>query len=179
MRTREFLKEADQSLFDVLLNNSKPSDTLCGKTIPSVTKWRFCDVMEMGGEMTPVEVVSKVLNFHFQVSEDEILDTRDREFVAFLKHIRNEMEIVDKMNKSLKSEPDNDLVEAGIDRLNVFGELAIYYSISKDPREWDAISEVSFGKMYAKLMMDKINGEVQRRYNEILQQKQERNRKRR
>lgn len=179
MRTREFLKKADQGLFDILLNNSRPSNTLCGRTVPGVTKWRFCDVMELGGSMSPVDVVSKVLNFYFDVGEDEILDTKDRDFISFLKHIRNEMDRVSKMNDALKSEPDNDLIEAGIDRLNVFGELTIYYAISKDPREWDAISEVSFGKMYSKLMMDKINGEVQKRYNEIMQQKQERNRRRR
>ena len=177
MRVREFLKKADQSLFDVLLNNSKPSATLCGYIVPDVTRWRFCDVMEMSGAMTPIEVVSKVLNFHFKVSEDEIMETRDRDFISFLKHIKTEMDKVAKMQEALKSEPDNDLVEAGIDLLNPFGELTIYYAISKDPREWDAISEVSFAKMYNKLMMDKINGDVQKKYNQIVSERHERNRR--
>lgn len=173
MRVREFLKSADQGLFDVLLNTVKPSNRLAGIEVPDISKWRFCDVMEMGGG-TPMEVVKKVLSFHGSVTEAEILAAPAKDFVALIKHIRNEVDRVSKMMETLQSEPDNDLAEAGIGQLDRFGVLTIYYGISKDPREWDEISEVSFAKMYNKLLMDKINGDVQKKYNQILSERQKR-----
>ncbi len=173
MRVKEFLKKADQGLFDVLLNSVKPSNKLAGIELPDISMWRFCDVMEIGG-CTPIDVVKRVLSFHGEVTDDDILQSRDKDFVALIKHIKNESERVGKMFESLQSEPDNDLAEAGIGQLDRFGVLTIYYGISKDPRDWDGISEVSFGKMYAKLMMDKINSDVQKRYNQILNEKNKR-----
>ena len=130
-------------------------------------------MMEIDGG-TPMDVAKRVLSFHGEVTDDDILEAKAKDFVALIKHIKNESDRVGKMFEALRSEPDNDLVEAGIGELDRFGVLTIYYGISKDPREWDAISEVSFGKMYAKLMMDKINGEVQKRYNQIMSERQKR-----
>lgn len=173
MRVKEFLNEADQGLFDVLLNSVKPCNKLCGIELPDISMWRFCDVMEIDGG-TPLEVVKRVLSFHGSVEEADVLAEKAKDFVALIKHIKNESERVGKMFEALQSEPDNDLAEAGIGQLDRFGVLTIYYGISKDPREWDEISEVSFGKMYAKLMMDKINSDVQKRYNQIMNERQKR-----
>lgn len=167
MRVKEFLSKADQSLFDVLLKNAKPCNRIAGVEVPDVLMWKFCDVMEIDGTIPAFELVMKVIRFHFDVSESVVMKCRDKDFVSFLKHIQNEMDKVAKLNEQLKSEPDNDLISAGIERMNPYGSIGIYYSISKNPLEWDAISEVPFGKMYMKLMIDKIQSEVQARYSEI------------
>ncbi len=126
MRVKEFLATTDQGLFDVLLNSVKPCNKLCGIEIPDISVWRFCDVMEIDGG-TPLDVVKRVLSYHGQVAEADILNAPAKDFVALIKHIRNEADRVGKMFEALQSEPDNDLVEAGIGQLDKFGVLTIYY----------------------------------------------------
>lgn len=167
----------DVDVFKVLLNNVKPSNKIAGFELPGITGWKFCDVMDLVScvnSITPFEVVVKALSYHTKVKEVKLLKCDSNEFIRFLKHIKNEVEKVAQLQDSLKTEPKADLVNAGIDALDRFGITNIYYSISKNPLNWDDISEVSYGKMYTKLMIDKVNAEIQEKYNDILTEKSKR-----
>lgn len=170
----DMMDSVDVDTFKVLLNSSKPRNEILGVTIPEVLQWKFCDVMSLMGDATPFEVVLKVLNFHSDVSEKELLKAPANVFVSVLRFIKDQIAKVNRLQEQLSSEPDGDLVNAGIKDLDKFGHVNIYYAISNDPRDWDAISEVPYGKMFTKLMIDKTNSDIQKRYNQIVMEKSKR-----
>lgn len=172
-------KNIDSETFKVILNNITPVDKIIGNKIPKMTEWRWCDVMDLLekiNQLTPFEIVE--LAVKDKVDENTLLKTEANEFMGFLKFLLNESEQILQLMGELKKEPKTDLVRAGIDKLNVFGNYNIYYSISKNPLDWDEISEVPFYKMYTKLLMDKVNEEINERYQEIqIENSKEKNKK--
>lgn len=167
---KKFFENIDPDVFRVILDNVKPSNELLGITIPDIVSWRFCDVMGILDEAvkaTPFEWCLQVLVLHGKATESKLLKADSKAFIRFLKHVKNEIEKIGKLQEQLQSEPEADLINAGIDELNRFGSATIYYSISKDPGEWDRISELPYGKLYTKLLLDKVQGDIQKRYNQI------------
>lgn len=174
-RTVKYLFEnIDAGVFPVLLNSVRPKNRILGVELPDIMHWRFCDVMEFiscVNNLTPFEVAEKALSYHSKVDERGLLKCDSNEFMCFLKHVKKEVEKIAILQDALRSDPKADLVNAGIDNLNKFGQTTIYYAISKNPLEWDKISEIPYAKMYTKMMIDKTQADIQERYNEILTEK--------
>lgn len=174
---KKFFENIDPDTFRAILNSVKPSNRLLGIEVPDVTTWKFCDVMQVIGEAdkaTPFELCTMVLNLFDETDEQSILKTDSNEFMRFMKHVKNEIEKIGKLQEQLHSDPKADLINAGIDELNKFGATTIYYSISKNPDDWDRISEIPYGKLYTKLLLDKVHGDIQEKYNEIQIEKSKR-----
>lgn len=172
-RTVDFLNSVDEDTLKVLIKSSKPSNSLLGIDLPDITGWRFCDVMELT-DMSVLDAAVKALNFHSKepiLEERVIAETYAKDFVSFLKHIEDECAKVSLLMSQLDKEPDPNLKEAGIDSMNRFGLMGIYYAISKNPLEWSALSELPFHIIFIKMMMDKTSNEIQENYNKIMNEK--------
>lgn len=168
---KKFFESADLETFRVILDSVRPSNEFMGIEVPDITSWRFCDVADLMlrvESLTPVELAEFVLSRYGRVTSDRIMKADINSFIRFLKHVKTEIEKIGKLQEQLKSEPKAELVAAGIDELNRFGVASIYYSISKNPDDWDRISEIPYSKIFTKLMLDKVNAEIQERYNDIL-----------
>lgn len=172
LKTEKFLSNIDEDRFKVILNHAIPSDTISGVKVPDVVYWKFCDVMDVT-DMNLIDAIESILRI-FSDKKIDVMQTGASEFVSFAKHVQNEFKKVSLLMEQINSEPDPDLQAAGIDEMNKFGVLSIYYGISKNPLDWDAISEVAFHKIYSKLMMDKTSGEIQERYSKVVSEKMKR-----
>jgi hypothetical protein len=60
---------------------------------------------------------------------------------------------------------------SGIERLNKYNEIMIYYNIDKNPTMWDSIGKMPFATIFTKLSIDKDISEIQKNYNQMLKQK--------
>lgn len=173
MTIREFLENVDGDVAKVLIKHSKPINVFGEHTVPDMTSWRFCDVMDIVG-MDMLQAAVKSLKWHTGIEEDDLLNQSASEFASYMKWLQVEAEKIGKLMEQLKKEPDPDMVNSGIDKMDRYGVAAIYYGINRDPSQWDRISEVPFHMMYAKLMMDKDSAEIQENYNRLMMQKQKR-----
>ena len=165
------MENVDGDTFSVLLEHAKPVNTFKGKSLPDIIKWKFCDVMEFG-QLDAIECCNRALNKYAGLNESMLLMGKASEYISLLRHVKNEFDKVSKLMKQLEREPDGDMINAGVDKMNTFGVLGVYYAIDKNPTKWDEISETPFIMMYSKLMMDKISGEIQEEYSRIQADKQ-------
>lgn len=168
----KFFEQVTPTEFKVILNSVKPRNTILGYTMPNITELPYEDVMsfiEAFNDYTPFEVVSEFLKMQdYEVSDAKLLKMKAGKFLGFTRHLRDEVEKVANLLIGLKTEPDAKLINAGIEELDKYKTANVYYSICKDPNEWDRLEKTPFKKMFVKLMMDKDNAEINRKYNEIL-----------
>lgn len=175
---KDFLNEVDEDLLKTLIDFSKPSNKFGDIYISDVTQWKFCDVIDYADDPSN-DIILRIVNTYGYkeingIRESVSITDRDlskgsaKEFVALLKHVRNEFEKVAALMSQLKNEPDDIMTRAGIGNMDKFGAIGIYYSIDKNPLSWDAISEIPFGKMYTRLLIDKTMSDIERKKNEII-----------
>lgn len=166
-----FFSNTDPEILNVILANANAKNIINGKSLNEVTEWPFCDIAEIGN-MDAYTAVMWILNKYLNMDERSVLKSSAVEFVSMMKHIENEMVKISEFMNMLQSEPDADMINSGIESLDKFGVINIYYSINKNPTTWDSISEVSFNKMFTKLLLDKEHGDIQKRYDQIQKNKQ-------
>lgn len=174
-KVSSFIDNVDEDLLKTLIKFSKPSNKFGDIYLKDITEWKYCDVLEYAENNTDDFIIKMINSYGYRedkqpvnISIKDIEKGSAKEFVSILAHIKKEFEKIEILMKQLKSDPDDIMERAGIEKMNMFGSLSIYYSISKDPRDWDEISELPFGKMYSRLMMDKVMGDIEKRKNEIL-----------
>lgn len=181
-KVKDFLPNVDTEVLKVLIEHSKPSDKIGGVQIKPITQWRFCDVMDMSDKGNDEMLLFILKRYAFkmvegekipvEMSENDLIDSTAGEFVALIKHIQSEFKKVSILMEQLKQNPNTDLQNAGINKMDAFGVMGIYYSIDKDPCKWDAISEQPFGIIYTRLMIDKVQGEIHEAQVKQMQEKQ-------
>lgn len=168
MTLQEFFKDTPADELKILVQFAKPSNIFGGVEVPELEDWRFCDVMEFRG-MEIIDAVFGIIGKHTAMIAEEILQEPANEFIAFLKFVELQFQKAVAYLEMLKSEPDADKLSAGIDELDKFGEYNIYRSIDPNPLNWDAISELSFNKIFTKLLMEKEYAQVQKNLDKIIQ----------
>jgi hypothetical protein len=151
----------------ILIENSIPSNTVDGKEIIDIIEWPYCDAIELL-QMNDIAIVETVFKKQLGLDPGQIMQMKAAEFCSVFRHLINEIEKIVGFLDLLKTEPDIDLVNAGIDKLDKFGVYNVYYAIEKNPTKWDEISEISFNKIFTRLYMDKEHGEIQKAYNKII-----------
>lgn len=168
---KDLLENMEAGVFHVLIKHVEPSGEFAGVKIPEITNWRFCDVMALMSDSSPL----KMMKLATGLDERSILKADEKQFTAAIAHLLNEVKKIEALEEKLKEDPDVDLMSAGIEQLNMFGPVAIYSAINPDPRFWDEISEIPYHKMWTKLMLDKTNKNIQKEYDRIIQEKQKQN----
>lgn len=171
-KVKDFLNEVDGDLFKVMLDSVRPTNKVLGLTIPDVMTWKFCDVMDLADKSLYEVSLAVIRLFDKGITEAEVMESPAKEFISYMRFLKQQFEKVALLMEQLKREPNEDMVEAGMDKMDRFGVLGIYYGISKNPVDWDAISETRFNLMYTKLLMDKETAEIQERYSKSVQRKQ-------
>lgn len=105
----------------------------------------------------------------FDVTKHQVLRSWITDFFHASNHLIKEISAtIEKENKALASDPDPDMVNAGIERLNVFGELSVLYDLGArygmDPEE---IENWKYNKVLSIMVHDHIVRQIQTEYSEI------------
>lgn len=104
----------------------------------------------------------------FGVSQVQYLSADVINYFYALNWIRESILELMKKEKALVPDPDPDLEMAGVNRLQVFAEMAVLIDLGKKfgkaPTE---IERWKYNMVYAILLYDKLHGEVQKKYLQI------------
>lgn len=170
-KVKDFLNVVDNDVFRVLLDNVRPSNEVLGLSIPDIMGWKFCDVMDLADKSLYEVSLAVIRLFNKEITENEVMESPAGPFLSYMRFLKTQFEKVSLLMDQLKRDPDEDMIEAGMGGMDRFGVLGIYYGITKNPTEWNAISEIPFSLMYTKLLMDKETAEIQDRYSKAVQRK--------
>ena len=167
--TAEFLQsDADiEILFDLLI----AENTLNAKDL---IEQPFQNVMDVVSLIGTNEVV-KAVQIATGLTQKKILKSKCNDFLQFLKWLIEQTKIINNLFASLSVDSfDEDsmmLQASGVDKLNRYNEIMIYYNIDKNPTTWEAIGKMPFSTIFTKLSIDKDISEIQKNYNQMIKRK--------
>ena len=145
----------------------KESNELCGIKARRVTTFKYLKVdkwkqMILAGDV--LGVMSQILN----VSIDKILLTKHTDFVYFLKWVESEFIEIVKIEKDLNLEPEDEMIEAGIADMALFGVVNILDGLADgNVLGWDRVGDLPYEKVHIKLLKNKKETIIKRNLAEI------------
>lgn len=100
------------------------------------------------------------------------------ELVSFLLWIKEQQEFIKNIEEQkLQTEPEPEMLASGIHRLNEFGIAPTVEKIAKD---WnytpEQVEKTPYFKIYEKMKLDKVQGEINKAYQKIIEEKSKRKR---
>ena len=142
-----------------------------GKIISSLTDLTFGEVagLKMSFSDTSFESMRDVFKTVFGLKKFEFLNVDVINFYHALNWIREEMQsIYERERHNLTSTPDAKLKDAGIEDLNMFGELntliALGEKFSKPPQE---VENWNYNLVFSLMLHQKVSNDINKRYQEL------------
>lgn len=92
---------------------------------------------------------------------------RSQEALSFGLYLLDSLEEVFKMeNETLATKPNKKMIDAGVERMNIFGNMNVIRSLSKNILDHDKIKQLPYERVFEELLAIKIENEIERAYNE-------------
>lgn len=113
-----------------------------------------------------IKLLPNVVNKYIQQSHlRKVLNIKITEFFGLINNIKNQLEVISKAeSSSLVSENTNVKWEQvnGSEKLKIFGVFNTLDSLAGgDILKWNQINELPYGEVFTKLLMNKINADLQ------------------
>lgn len=133
-----------------------------------IVKKDLPELLKQGDILKVVDLVMRVNNAGFNAE-----DYQENEIIPFILYIKEQMEFIQKIElENLQSDPDPEMIASGINRLNEFGELVTIDNLAKgDILRYKAIEALPYFEVYQKLKLDKMQREIERNYQKIMEDK--------
>ncbi len=164
------LLKANESL-DLLFEIITPFNTYKAKELISQPFQRVMNIINLlqeGDVLKAVCIASKN-------KKKTLLKLNSNDFLHFLKWLIEQSKIINNLFNSLSIDDfDEDsmmLQASGVERLNKYNEIMIYYNIDKNPTAWDSIGKMPFSTIFTKLSIDKDTSQIQKNYNNLIKSK--------
>lgn len=166
--------EDDLSLIKSLIKSVKPSNVFAGFKWDGLLKMSYKDVQECRGLYANEKVIDLVV-FITNQKVNKIVKQNYQSFIYFLAFINSEFEKLRMLENRLNQvEPEdqelqNDLRMCGVEELNSLKTIPTIDALAKgDFLKWKEVESESYEMVYAKLITDKIQAKVQRRYQKLI-----------
>jgi len=143
----------------------KPVNEIKGNQAKELGELTFGQVCYMRKGIGKPEMISKIFNMVFGMTEQETDSMKVVDFYGGFNHIIAELKKLSEAEKQLTSKPDPDWKLAGAERLNRFGELNTLIALGErfgvEPR---VIEGWPYGYVFALSLQQSIGAEVQKEY---------------
>lgn len=168
------LSEEEAEHYASVLQFLKPVDMVGKHKAKSLMSLTYNDVLMLKKLATKDQYV-QTFDIVFGIKERELYQVRVREFFSAFNWIRDQIKNLIEMEKrELGGDPDPEMTEAGINRLDSFGDMNAVIPLSTD---YGVNPDVILGWRYSQVFMllrhKKISGEIDRNYMEIMRNKQQ------
>ena len=124
------------------------------------------------------ELISESVELIMQIQfpEFKIQNENANDVISFILWIKEQQEFLNEIEKiNLHTEPEPEMLASGLQRLNDFGELVTIDALAKgNVLKYAEIQALPYFKVYEKLKLDKVNREIEKNYQKILEEKNKR-----
>ncbi len=144
-----------------------------GQKIDALTKHPYQNVMTIINLVKDNELI-KAFEMLTGKNERIILNSNCQDFLCLSKWLNQQIEQIIGLLNSLSDDPDEEAVmlqASGVDKLEKYGEVLTYYNITTDPTKWEAIGQMPFSTIFAKLSIDKDMNSIQKNYANLMRKK--------
>lgn len=153
MTFNEFISNEDVVyLYDIVAR----SNVVKGQELKPITKMPYWFVKVESQELLKKNDFEKVLKRYFEFSEIKSKETDNHILTSIFFWILDELKSINELEKHLASEPDADMIRAGVETLNELGEYVTLRSIEGvnitniDEVKWMPYEEIFEELFYSK-----------------------------
>lgn len=172
----EFLQLPEDDLVQqfFLLRNIRPKAKYLDKEVPAVKNLAFKDVV-MLKRLRQKDQITSMVQGVFDITDEDIVKMEILTFFPLLNHILMGLDEIQKMEEmNLMSETEGELLAAGVDRMERYGELALIDQLAGgDFLKWGEVECEPYIKVFTKLCMEKDRSDIQKNYADIMRSKQQ------
>ena len=166
------LDETEADRYLGVFQHIKPDDRIGKLKAKRLHELSFGEVLTIKKCATKDDYIEPFL-IVFGISERKLTRIRVTEFFRAFNWIRDELTVLIEREKLLNSEPEPEMIEAGIERLDIFKEMNLVIPLSKDYSLHPyTIFDWRYQTIFTLLHHGKISAEIDRNYAEILRKNQ-------
>lgn len=160
--------DVDYEVYAYILRQLKPINNLSGKQSVSLIEQPFKNIISIENLFKSVSNTPKhmidIVAIVFNVDTDDINNVGVIEFYHAFNYVFNAYtELIERENKVLHYEPDNEEIEAGLSNLNKFGRLSSIDALAGgDILKHNQIIELPYSRVFTKLFLEHEKAKYQR-----------------
>ncbi len=142
-------------------------------TLKPFTSLKFGEVLELKSiARNGVDDVLIVKVLELNKRKTKLENRTLKAFFAVVNFIENQFKYLGELEQKLDTETENDLIVAGIDDLNKFGDLNTIDALAGgDILRWQQILELTYEDVYNKLLKTKTEEDIKKRLETIYKNK--------
>lgn len=176
MKIINFLRKFDESEREVLLNNLKRSNRLFGEECKGLDVQPYKLTKRIIPKLFAEHKYEEIIKTLFLVSDGAIDKADVVDLLSITLWVKDSLEEIAKLESELlQSEPDVDLINAGISELDILGDFVLIDGLAGDDlTKHKEILNMPYKEVFYKLLKNSIVTKVQKNYNKIISDKQKR-----
>lgn len=158
----------------LIIKFGKPSNELCGKASAEFFYLPYGFIkIDLPALLEEDQIQAAMHVMKMQFPDDDFGTASGNEISAFLLWIAAEYEKIAVIEQQyLSSEPEMEMIAAGIMKLNEFGAYATVDQLAGgDILKHAEIKAMPYYEVYQKLKLDKVNREIEKAYQKIITEK--------
>ncbi len=175
MKVKDLNKLTDTEVKEVVVMSKLTKEDT---TLKPFTSLKFGEVLELKGfarNGLNDDLVSKVLeiaNSEKGKAKRKFDKWKLKKFFAVVNFIENQFKYLGELEQKLDTETENDLIVAGIDDLNKFGDLNTIDALAGgNILKWQQVLELPYEDVYNKLLKTKTEEDIKKRLETIYKSK--------
>lgn len=157
-----------------------------GKPKDNIGKYKSKRLIELPYGIVKVDLVEYMKNNELEEGVKAVMECQHEDFnikkftiaeiIVFWKWLSKELEFIFNLETNyLSSEPEPEMLAAGINKLNEFGAIATIDQLANgDILKHAQIEKLPYLTVYQKLKLDKAKSEIQKKYTKIIEEKAKR-----
>ena len=158
----------------------KPAYTFGDKVCADIYQQPYSNIVnlkmwfqELNDPDTYVDAFVSIMETMFSVEKSDVMNADIIDLFAAFNRVSFLLnELIEREDNTLPVAPDPKMVEAGLDRLEKFGELNRIDSLAGgDLTKWKDVEQMPYQEVYAKMYMDAEHARIQKAYIEITKPK--------
>lgn len=172
----QFGEELTEAQLDHIIKYGKPSNRLGRYELPKLIRLPYglvrIEVPLLQKRNDHDEVIRRLLRHQYPDETIDLNGVTGNEVLSFYLYIRKEIENIQRLEAvHLSGDPDPRMIVAGVKALDEFGALVTVHQLAgEDPLKHKEIKAMPYFELYQIIKMNKITGDVHRRYAEIMEQ---------
>lgn len=159
------------SLFELV----KPVNKLGKYKCKSLLEMTYGGVIELINKASNDDWIGVIKCYFPNLSDRQILNFRAKDFLPLFYWIKSDLKVYEKRQKLLEGVRDPLLEQAGIERLEVIGQMHSVLSIAKSwgfrLDELQKLEDLPYSLVFTALYDDKLTNDIQHDYQELMKQK--------
>lgn len=165
-----------QAYFNVLERTLKRSNVLFDKEYPHLMFMPYEFVKIQIPQLLEQGLFTEIIKAYCpETTQEQLQQLTIQKLLPFIFNVKDELEEIYKLEQErLTFEPDTALVHAGINELNILGEVCIIDNLAGgDILKWEQVRKLPYHQVFDKLYKNNIEARIQKKLQKAMASKRE------